>query len=270
MGHEADDGDQGMMRWVEFQMYSMAFSWIDRFEPDRFFPQAVAKIKQKMAILYGIRNCALETRKFLARLLLTFLSFLLFIAVMGFLLGGDLLLWLSGFIVALIFPYLLIQDIDRKMKKRRQKILLEIPELLNKITLLVNAGETMQQAILKCTERSEQGGIRTSSPLLQELSQVANAVSNNYSFQQAMEEFNKRCGVQEVSIFVTTVLLNYRRGGDELVLTLRELARELWEKRKALIRTLGEEASSKLVFPMVLVFLVVMVIVAAPAAMLIN
>ncbi|MDQ0888523.1 hypothetical protein QFZ81_003611 [Paenibacillus sp. V4I9] len=35
-------------------------------------------------------------------------------------------------------------------------------------------------------------------------------------------------------------------------------------------RTLGEEASSKLVFPMVLIFVVVMVIVAAPALLMMK
>jgi tight adherence protein C len=66
------------------------------------------------------------------------------------------------------------------------------------------------------------------------------------------------------------VLLNYRRGGDDFVVALRELTRNLWEKRKALARTMGEEASSKLVFPMVITFGIVMVIVATPAILIMG
>lgn len=71
-------------------------------------------------------------------------------------------------------------------------------------------------------------------------------------------------------MFTTTLLLNHKRGGEELVLSLRELSVILWDKRKALARTLGEEASSKLVFPMVLIFFIVMVIVASPALMMMS
>jgi tight adherence protein C len=91
-----------------------------------------------------------------------------------------------------------------------------------------------------------------------------------YSFQQAFENFSKRCAVQEVSIFTTTVLLNYRRGGADFVLSLRDLSRMLWEKRKAISRTHGEQASSKLVFPMVVIFLIVIVLVGTPALMMLK
>jgi tight adherence protein C len=37
-----------------------------------------------------------------------------------------------------------------------------------------------------------------------------------------------------------------------------------------LTKTLGEEASAKLVFPMVFIFFIVMVIVAAPAILIMN
>nr|WP_249866162.1 type II secretion system F family protein [Paenibacillus konkukensis] len=94
---------------------------------------------------------------------------------------------------------------------------------------------------------------------------AAHEIRMNGSFAKAMEDFNKRCGVQEVSLFTTTLLLNYKRGGDELVMSLKELSVTLWDKRKSLAKTLGEEASSKMVFPMVLIFMVVMIIVAAPA-----
>jgi tight adherence protein C len=85
-----------------------------------------------------------------------------------------------------------------------------------------------------------------------------------------MERFNRSCAVQEVSIFTTVLLLNYRRGGEHFVLALRELSYTLWEKRKAIARTRGEEASSKLVFPLVGILLVLMILVAAPAVLLMS
>ncbi|WJH34060.1 type II secretion system F family protein [Paenibacillus sp. CC-CFT747] len=142
---------------------------------------------------------------------------------------------------------------------------MDLPEFLNKLTLLVNAGETVQRALLRCTAAGS-----TESPLYRELQQMANELTNNISLKRAMEDFSRRCAVQEVSQFTTTLLLNYKRGGEEFVTALRELSRSLWERRKALTKTMGEEASSKLVFPMVVIFLIVTVIVASPAVLLMN
>ena len=128
----------------------------------------------------------------------------------------------------------------------------------------MNAGENVQKAIIRCVKQKKNPEI---SPLYKELLQVVTELENNFSFHQVLEDFSKRCRVQEVTIFTTTILLNYRRGGSEFVTALRSLSNELWEKRKTLTRTLGEQASSKLVFPMVLVFLVVLLIIGAPALM---
>ncbi|GAF08207.1 type II/IV secretion system protein TadC [Paenibacillus pini JCM 16418] len=53
-------------------------------------------------------------------------------------------------------------------------------------------------------------------------------------------------------------------------MALTDLSRVLWEKRKSITRTRGEQASSKLVFPMVVIFLVVVVLVGTPAFLMMN
>jgi tight adherence protein C len=88
------------------------------------------------------------------------------------------------------------------------------------------------------------------------------------SMNMAMEEFGRRCGVPEAQLFSAVLLVNIRRGGDMLVPALQDLARQLWEKRKAAARTLGEQASSRLTFPLAVIFLLIMVLTGAPALML--
>ncbi|MNP70036.1 hypothetical protein D3C76_1662090 [compost metagenome] len=75
-------------------------------------------------------------------------------------LGGSLLTLLSGeeagiilgALLALILPVALVSDLHKKVKLREQSIMLELPELLNSIVLLVGAGETVQRAIVRCVE----------------------------------------------------------------------------------------------------------------------
>jgi tight adherence protein C len=107
-------------------------------------------------------------------------------------------------------------------------------------------------------------------PLYVEFRGLLTMLNNRTPFPQAIEWFARRCAVHEVSLFANALLLNYKRGGDELAGTLRTLNAQLWHTRKTALLTLGEEASSKLVFPMAVLFLTVMVIVAAPAFFYLN
>jgi len=51
---------------------------------------------------------------------------------------------------------------------------------------------------------------------------------------------------------------------------LQDASRLMMEKKHAVVRTQGEEASTKLLFPMLLMLIAVMAIVAAPAVMLMH
>jgi len=166
-----------------------------------------------------------------------------------------------GALLGVIIPIARWQEATRKVERRKQDILLLLPDVLSKLMLLLGAGETLQQALYRCAEPND----GHAHPLLNELRRACEGIRNGESFPVAMEGFSRRCGVQEVSLFTTTLLLNYRRGGDKLVLSLKELTYTLWEKRKAIARTRGEEASSKLIFPVVGIFVVLMILVASPA-----
>lgn len=240
---------------------------IDRFRLMDRLHTRMNGIHQKIIMLYGVQKGLQHMKLFMAQLLSLIMIVLLLALGLSIAAEGELFIAVMGLLFAVITPVLMVRDLDTKIKKRKQEILLELPEFLNKVTLLVNAGETVQKAILHCVDQAKQPD---RSPLYMELKEVANQLRNNYSFAQALEDFSKRCSIQEVSVFTTTVLLNYRRGGEEFVIALQELSRSLWEKRKAISRTLGEEASSKLVFPMVIIFMVVMVVVAAPAIMMMK
>jgi tight adherence protein C len=233
------------------------------------YPLHVAKLHLKWVNYRGGNQSLDQTKLFIAQILTyMWLTFLVFTGL-GF--GVDPIFYSCGGCLTVFIPIALIHDLNRKLKRKKRFMLIELPEFLNKLTLLVDAGETVQKAIKQCVEQKQSICLTIeSNPLYYELNQMVIALNNNRSFQHVMEEFNKRCNVQEISIFTTTVLLNYRRGGIEFVYALRELSRIIWDKRLALTKTLGEEASAKLVFPMVLIFLIVMIIVAAPAIILMN
>ena len=181
--------------------------------------------------------------------------------------GEDSSLLAFGVVAAFGTPMMMVRDLDTKIRKKQQRMILELPEFLSTIVLLVNAGETVNRAWIRCVQAKPH---MTDSPLFKELLVAVHELEMNISFTKVLEDFSKRCALHEVSLFTSTLGLNYKRGGNDFVVALHSLSLELWQRRKRVSRTLGEEASSKLVFPMVLIFVVVMVIVAAPALLMMN
>ncbi|WP_010273534.1 type II secretion system F family protein [Paenibacillus senegalensis] len=257
------------MNSTKIYMWLQPFSLfvIKQFKLMDKMPVAVTRLHLKMVALYG-RQATIElTRQFLAQMLTTGLLVFLPCMILALISEDKLTLLVAGMSLAVLFPFIEVKSLDKKVQQRKRSIIIELPEFLSKLTLLVNAGDTVQGALGKCI-LSKQGTELT--PLYKELTVLHNELLNNQSLAKSLEELSKRCALAEVSQFTTTVLLNYRRGGDDFVLALRELTRTLWEKRKALAKTLGEEASSKLVIPMVMTFMIVMIIVAAPAMLIMN
>lgn len=181
--------------------------------------------------------------------------------------GEDISILAFGMLASLCLPIVMVRDLDTKIKKKQQRMILELPEFLSTIVLLVNAGETVNRAWIRCVQAKPLG---TDSPLFKELLVVVHELEMNISFMKVLEDFSKRCALHEVSLFTSTLGLNYKRGGNDFAIALHSLSLELWQRRKNVSRSLGEEASSKLVFPMVLIFVVVMIIVAAPALLMMN
>ncbi|QYK66214.1 hypothetical protein KAI36_01356 [Paenibacillus sp. S02] len=230
-------------------------------------PLLMFKLQRSVQKLYGMRNSGEKTMLFLAEMLGYGYIMAAGGALISLMLGGDATGLVLGLGLGILVPIALIKDLHGKVQKRDQQILMELPELLSKMMLLVGAGETVQRALLHCVERK---GADTEHPLYRELRQTVAEWESGFSFQQAFEHLSKRCGIQEMTVFTTTVLLNMRRGGSDFVMALRELSQTLWGKRTSISRTRGEQASSKLVFPMALILLTVIVLVGAPALMMMN
>ncbi|WP_028593178.1 type II secretion system F family protein [Paenibacillus assamensis] len=180
---------------------------------------------------------------------------------------GSAINFVGAWMLALILPLVKSKELMNKSVQKQQDIQMELPELLSKLSLLVQAGETVQKALAICVQRK---GEHLNHPLYMELNRMLKDVQNGYSFAQALEQFSKRCAVQEAAMFTTTILMNQKRGGASFVLAMEDLGRQLWDKRKAVARKRGEEASTKLIFPMMLMFLVVLAVVGGPALMMMG
>ena len=160
-------------------------------------------------------------------------------------------------------PFLVDQGLDDKIKVRRTSIQMEFPEFVNKMTILVNAGMT----ISKAWEKIAIDGQNKTSPLYTELQYTLAEISAGKPESVAIEEFGRRCKIKEIIRFVSVIVMNLKKGGAEVVPVLKMQANECWEMRKNAAKMLGEEAGTKVLMPMMIMFVGVIIIVVTPAIM---
>ena len=150
--------------------------------------------------------------------------------------------------------------LNADIRKRKIEIMLDFPEFLVKLTLLINAGMNVSSAWDKAAE-----GMDKSKALGRELDMAMLEIRSGKSESKAYEDFAKRCRIQEVTRVVSVLLQNMKKGNAELVSILRIHANECWEMRKNAAKKLGEEASSKMLLPMAIMLLSILLIVTTPA-----
>lgn len=157
------------------------------------------------------------------------------------------------------------KELEKRLKKRRLSIRMDFPGFLNKMALLVNAGLTVRKAWEKIAQENTRD-----SDFYKEVNIVIGEINGGKPELKAYEDFARRCRTAEVARFVTIILQNIRKGNEEMVSILRVLSNESWDMRKNIARKLGEEASTKMIIPLMLMFIAVLIIAASPAIMAIS
>lgn len=224
-------------------------------------------VKNKITELYGIKFSEFYTEIHAAQKWLYSLLCIALCSAFSFAIilnNGDISTGIVLLGVALCgaigLPFLADYELNSKIEKRRLSIQLEFPDFVNTLILLVNAGMTIPKAWEKIVSESKK-----TTPLYNELRYCLAEISAGKSEAAAYEEFGRRCKVKEIVKFVSIIILNLRKGGSEVVATLKLQSAECWEMRKATAKRLGEQASSKLMLPMGIMLVGIMLITVLPA-----
>jgi len=82
---------------------------------------------------------------------------------------------------------------------------------------------------------------------------------------RAYEAFGERCELQKYRKLSGFLVQNLKKGNKQLCNLLEQEAAEAFDERKKQAQQLGEEAGTKLLFPMLLMLGIVIVIIMIPA-----
>lgn len=170
-------------------------------------------------------------------------------------------------LICVAIPGIREAEVTADIKKRSRQLLIDYPAFISKLTLYMGAGMSVKNCFLRMGHEYTHCRTKRNSYLGQEISITAHELELGISELEAYEQFGKRCGNREYMRFVTLLCQNLRKGSTDLLRLLAEESEDAFVIRKNEARKLGEEASTKLLLPMVMMLAIVMVVIMVPAYM---
>ncbi len=183
--------------------------------------------------------------------------------------SGVAIILLGLFTAATLWIYS-DKELEKRLKKRRNQMLMDYPEIINKFNLLVYAGMTIKQAWCRIAE--DYSGNNSARKLnkryaYEEMLLTAHELKLGMPEGNAYEQFGRRTGILAYMKFGSLIAQNLKKGSKGLAELLSREAMEAFEDRKELAKRLGEEAGTKLLGPMMIMLLIVLIIIVIPAFM---
>ncbi|MDD3168876.1 MAG: type II secretion system F family protein [Eubacteriales bacterium] len=187
--------------------------------------------------------------------------------------SGAILVPVS-FLAILTVYFKRYDHINKEIREAEASITKDLPEFINKLVLLLNAGLVVSTAFSKIVQDYEafhktgknqkQWGERF---LYEELSEIQKRVAqSNASLIRELQEFSQRCGVREM-IRLTAVITDNWNKGSTLAEKLEGESELLWINRKKRAEEKGRLAETKLSFPLMILLMVLIMVTIAPAMM---
>jgi tight adherence protein C len=174
--------------------------------------------------------------------------------------GPGLLLAPAMALVAFMIPDLWLAA---KGSKRRKDVRRSLPDMLDMITISVEAGLGFDAALAKII-RNGRG------PLAEEFSMMLGEVQAGLARRDALKNMSARVDVPELTSFVLSIM-QAEVFGVSVKDILRTQSRELRVKRRQRAEELAQKAPVKLVFPVVLCVLpATLLVIAGPAIIAVS
>ena len=178
----------------------------------------------------------------------------------------GVVLIVMAILTGILFYVQEIQNQGEKQKEKQKQMMKDYPEIISKLTLFLGAGMTMKRAWRKVVsdyeKEKEIWGIRYA---YEEMKMACREMESGITEAESYERFGKRCNIQEYMRLGALLSQNIRKGTKGLINILRMEASQALENRKAAVKKYGEEAGTKLLIPMFIMFVVVLVMVIVPA-----
>ena len=159
-----------------------------------------------------------------------------------------------------------------KEKKKRELVKKEMqrdyPDIIQKLVLFLRAGFTIRKAMEKIADgylRSKEKYHAKERSAYEEIVRTCKEMQGGIYEAEAYERFGVRCGLSQYKVLSVLLVQNLKKGNKNLLELLEREEAVAEDERKRSAKVRGEEASTKLLLPMVLQLIVVLMILMIPA-----
>lgn len=202
------------------------------------------------------------TRAWWNELLMICTLFALLCTVLGLVLKDVTWLWIA-IVGSTGYGTIRYRQAMRKLERHRDQITAELPEFVQIVVIYLYAGYSVTAAIQNAAKR-EKNRLTPMTKLVQE---AARQLSVQTPLAQVLHRMAVEADTSDMKSIVTVLLTYTTRGGDAMTDTLLEMSRQMWNKRLSLVRRKAEETTVMMIFPLILIFISILLIVGAPAVM---
>lgn len=185
--------------------------------------------------------------------IITLIPIVFLLAIMA----NDIMVLLFGLVVAVLVVWYVRETFQDKIMHRREALMMEFPQVLSKMTLLVNAGMMLREAWKKVAFSGE-GVIYT------EMQITLQEFENGVSELDAYQHFADRCALKEMRKFSALVSQGLTKGSSDLARFLLEMTEELWAEKRAVVMQKAAKAQSKLLLSTGLIFVGILIMIVVP------
>lgn len=239
-------------------LYGVGFRLLDLTKFD-FKSRQAAKTREMVVILYGERYADFYLRVLYAqKISLTYFTVALFCGVSALAAPEDRFLLLGlGIIISGCIWYYLTTRPQSKVKERSTQFLLEFPNAVSTIALLVNSGMILREAWREVS-------LSENSELYLEMRRVNEEMENGVAEMDALYHFADRSATPEIKKFTSFIVQGLEKGSKDLAAALRNQTDEMWEIKKQNTIRQGELAANKLMIPLMVMLVGVLILVMGP------
>lgn len=161
------------------------------------------------------------------------------------------------------------KEAKRKAEKERQdRLIFEYPQMVEQFSLLLGSGMPIRSAwerILLTEQKMREETNQKMRLFIEEMWITYREIAKGCGEREAYERFGSRIGLIPYRRFGAILSQNLSKGTRDIQELLKDEAREALEMRKNHARKLGEEAGTKLLFPMLLMFVLILLVLLVPA-----
>ncbi len=160
------------------------------------------------------------------------------------------------------------EELESLEKKRQKQLLMDYPALISQFTLLLSAGMTISGAwkkIIGQYEMQRERGWKKRRYVYEEMIITWREMQNGIAEVEAISRFGTRIRLVPYLKFSALLSQNIRKGSRGLISLLKVEEKMAYEDRKEIAKQLGEEAGTKLLIPMFMMFGIVLAVILVPA-----